>query len=88
MSDEKRKMISVTSRLDRPITLHAHMKVEDDGAGRAFLGRERDNKFELQPGANMVDKEWFDDWRKQNPGFGMMDFITVEDEPESAERKE
>jgi hypothetical protein len=90
MPDEQRKTIAVTNTLGRPIALHPHMIVKDDGAGRASFGRLLHEGVILQPGINTVDEEFFQEWKKQNPGFGLLSHITTEadDKPESAKREE
>ncbi len=85
--DEKRATVSVHSQINRPIMLHLHEVVADDGAGRAFLGRLRQtpgmmpDKIELRPGNNPgVDKEFFVKWLEQNPKFNLLPLISHEDE--------
>lgn len=89
--EEKRKTVSVRSDLDRPISLHLHTTVADDGGGRPFQGRDLTTATTLNPGNNPgIDKEFFEKWQEQNKGSSLAPLFTAtdEDKPESAERKE
>ena len=91
MSEEKRKTVNIRSDLDRPISLHLHETIKDDGAGRAFLGRDLTTATALNPGHNAgIDKEFFEKWQDQNKGSDLLPLFIVQDEdkPESAKREE
>jgi hypothetical protein len=99
-NSEKRKTVNVNNALGRPIMLHLHQTISDDGGGRPFQGRMLTPgedpdllpvQVQLQSGHNAgIDKEFFDKWKEQNSGFSLLRYFTAEDEsePESAERKE
>ena len=81
MSEEKRATVNVHSQVDRPIRLHLHQTVDDDGGGRAFLGRELGQDITVNPGHNPgIDKEFFAKWREQNKNFGLLSLLSCEDE--------
>ena len=81
MAEEKRKTINVRSDLDRPLMLHLHQTIADDGAGRAFFGRAINEPVTLQPGHNPgIDKEFFEKWKEQNKGLGMLSLFESKDE--------
>lgn len=81
--EKKRSTVCVTSALDRPIQLHAHQVVPDDGGGRSFQGRVLGSGVILQSGTNPgVDKEFFDRWCEQNKGSDLLPLLKVEDETE------
>ena len=80
-TEEKRKTVNIRSTLDRPISLHLHETVKDDGAGRAFLGRDLTSVVTLKPGNNPgIDKEFFDKWTEQNKGSAMAPLFEATDE--------
>jgi hypothetical protein len=95
---EKRKTVHVRNVTGRPLMLHLHETIPDDGGGRSFQGRLLSSTdpgipdaVSLRGGANPgIDKEFFDKWREQNKGTTLKDllFAEDEDEPESAKREE
>jgi hypothetical protein len=101
MSEQKkRQTVNVHNTLGRPIMLHLHMTVADDGGGRPFQGRMltpaedpdiMPQQVQLQAGGNAgIDKEFFEKWKAQNPGGTLLKYFTAQDEdqPESAQREE
>jgi hypothetical protein len=97
---EKRKTVNIRNDLGRPIMLHLHQTVKDDGGGRPFQGRvltpaeDPDllpQQVQLQAGGNAgIDKEFFEKWKEQNQGFSLLRYFTAQDEdqPQSAQREE
>lgn len=99
MADEKKRAtVNVRNSSGRSLMLHLHKTVPDDGGGRSFQGRVLSGSpngmpavVQLKGGANSgIDKEFFETWREQNKGSGLLDLLTAEDEgePESAKREE
>lgn len=78
---EKPKTVSVTSQLDRPIVIHQHELIKDDGANRSFQGRRLDGAITINPGVNPgIDKAAFTNWQEQNSGSALHALFTVTDE--------
>lgn len=83
-----RPTVRVTNATGRSLQLHLHQVVPDDGAGRAFLGRvlsasdqAMPDGIQLQAGVNHgVDREFFEEWRKQNNGLALLPLISHENE--------
>ena len=97
MSEQKkRKTVNVRNDLGRPIMLHLHQTVADDGGGRPFEGRVLSDPNGLMPDAVQlrvghnpgIDKEFFAKWAEQNPGLAPLFISQDEPEPESAQREE
>lgn len=96
----KRKTVNIQNTLGRPIMLHLHQTVKDDGGGRSFQGRvltpaedpdRMPEQVQLQAGGNAgIDKQFFEKWKEQNQGFSLLRYFTAQDEdqPESAQREE
>lgn len=91
MSEEKkRKTVNIRNTLGRPIMLHLHQTIPDDGAGRAFQGRVltpsedpdlMPQQIQLRAGGNAgIDKEFFEKWKEQNPGGTLLKYFTAQDE--------
>ena len=73
--------VSITSRLDRSISLHLHDTMKDDGAGRSFQGRRLDTTTTINPGINPgIDKSFFTAWQEQNKGSALHPLFTVTEE--------
>ena len=100
MTEQKRKTVNVLNGAGRPLMLHLHQTIPDDGGGRPFQGRvlsspsaDMPDAVSLRAGHNAgIDKEFFDAWLKQNTAFAEQINITAEDEAEpeteSAKREE
>jgi len=80
-ADSEPKTVSVTSQLDRPIVIHQHELIKDDGANRSFQGRRLDGAITINPGVNPgIDKTAFTNWQQQNSGSALHALFTVADE--------
>jgi hypothetical protein len=84
---QKAKAVNILNGLGRPIALHLHETIADDGAGRPFQGRLVKTPVQLNAGHNAgVDNEFWSKWCEQNKGSDLLQFLTAEDEtPESAQ---
>src|SRR5580692_8450769 len=79
--EEKRPTVNVFNPVGRPLALHLHETIKDDGAGRPFLGRIIGNPVTLMAGHNAgIDKEFWTKWCEQNRGMLLKMELTAEDE--------
>jgi hypothetical protein len=82
----RRPTVHVTNGAARPLLLHLHQVVDDDGAGRAFLGRLPD-AVELRAGGNAgIDKQFMEHWLAQNKHFAAQMNITAVDEDDPVDQ--
>ena len=86
MTDQKKTTVNIKNGTGRPLMLHLHQTIADDGGGRPFQGRLLDGgAMTVKSGTNAgIDKELWTKWQEQNKGSSLLEFLTAEDETASA----